>query len=72
MKKALTEEFDHLKIISADTQYLANSLMNLPDNAMERADTLIEALFDHPDVVNVYDNIVDYPSKTIKIVDKFT
>lgn len=46
--------------------------MNLPDNAMERADTLIEALFDHPDVVNVYDNIVDYPSKTIKIVDKFT
>jgi len=71
LKKALATEYDHLEILSAETQYIAKSLMTLTEELMGRADRVIDIISDHPDVVNVYDNIVDYPSKTIKRVDQY-
>ena len=71
MQKNLTTEYKHFKLLSADVQYLAKSLIVLSEELMARSDRLIDLLTDHPDIVNVYDNITDYPSKTIKIPENY-
>eukprot|EP00111_Clytia_hemisphaerica_P020987 TCONS_00061900-protein len=72
IRKEMEEKHQQLEILSADVQYLAKSLVDLDEHNMTQADRLIELITNHPDVLNVYDNIVGYPSSTIKIDQTFT
>ena len=60
-----------IQILSTDVQYIAKSLVELSDDHVTQADRLIELIGDHPDVLNVFDNIDGYPSSTIKITQTF-
>lgn len=71
LQKQLKDDYPELSIVAADVQYLAKSLVSLSDDLIEKADRLIEAITDHPDVIHVYDNIEEYPSKTIKLKSDF-
>ena len=69
--KRFLMDYKELDILSADVQYLAKSLVSISDDMMIKNDKLISVLTDHPDVLTVYDNIKDYPSKTIKLVSDY-
>lgn len=60
-------DYRELKVLSSEIQYLGKILKEQSEENMEAADSKIEVLTNHPDVFAVYDNIVDYPSKTIKL-----
>ena len=70
MHKLLVSEFD-VKVLSADAQYIAHTLCELTEEETEKADKLIDLILDHPDVLYVYDNIIDYPSRTIKLQPEY-
>jgi len=72
IRKEMEENHQQLEILSTDVQYLAKSLVDLDEHNMTQADRLIELITNHPDVLNVYDNIIGYPSSTIKIDQTFT
>merc|ERR1719378_1221702 len=72
IRKEIEENHQQLEILSADVQYLAKSLVDLEENNITQADRLIELIANHPDFLNVYDNIAGYPSSTIKIDQTFT
>lgn len=71
LRHELQENFKDLQILSTDVQYIAKSLVELSDDHVTQADRLIELIGDHPDVLNVFDNIDGYPSSTIKITQTF-
>ena len=72
IRKEIEEKHQQLEILSADVQYLAKSLVDLDEHNITQADRLIELIANHPDVLNVYDNIIGYPSSTIKFDQTFT
>ena len=67
MQKELVENYKDFNILSADAQYIAKSLVSLSEENIEQSDRIIQLIHDHPDVMNIYDNIEGYPSKTIKL-----
>ena len=67
LRRELRQQYEALDILSADVQYIAKSLVELSEDNVTQADRLIELIADHPDVLNVYDNIDGYPSSTIKM-----
>ena len=71
LRRELQHNYKHLQILSADVQYIAKSLVELAEEHVTQADRLIEIIGDHPDVLNVFDNIDGYPSSTIKISQTF-
>uniref|UniRef100_T2M6X9 Translational activator of cytochrome c oxidase 1 n=1 Tax=Hydra vulgaris TaxID=6087 RepID=T2M6X9_HYDVU len=66
VERAIIELHPNISILSADVQYLAKSLIDLTEEHVKRSDLVIEALSEHPDVLTIYDNIIGYPSTTIK------
>jgi len=72
IQKCIKSEFPHLDILSTDVQYIAKSLVELDEEHIRQADKIIDLITDHPDVLNVYDNITGYPSSTIKLPDNFS
>lgn len=71
LRKQLQSEYSNLIIQSADVQYLAKTLIGLPDELMHKTDKLINTINEHPDVLNVYDNVIGYPSSTIKLTNQY-
>ncbi|XP_057293816.1 probable transcriptional regulatory protein TTE1135 isoform X2 [Hydractinia symbiolongicarpus] len=71
LQKQLQSEYSNLIIQSADVQYLAKTLIGLPDELMHKTDKLINTINEHPDVLNVYDNVIGYPSSTIKLTNHY-
>jgi len=72
IQKELTSNYKDYRIISSENQYLANTLLSLNDEQMDEADRVIDIIMEHHDVINVYDNIRGYPSKTIKLSNDLT
>ncbi|XP_065666352.1 translational activator of cytochrome c oxidase 1 isoform X3 [Hydra vulgaris] len=66
VERAMIELHPDISVLSADVQYLAKSLIDLSEEHVKRSDLVIEALSEHPDVLTIYDNIIGYPSTTIK------
>lgn len=69
LRKAIEKDFIQLEMLSADVQYLPNTLIEMDENNIQQADRLIDIINAHPDVLNVYDNIKGYGSSTIKLDD---
>ena len=67
----MVEMYPDILIISADVQYIAKTLIDLSEEHVKQSDHVIEAVSDHPDVLTVYDNIIGYPSTTIKRNDQY-
>ena len=60
-----------MNILSADVQYLAKSLIDLTDEVLMLNDKLVDILTDHHDVLTVYDNIKNYTSATVKLLNDY-